>query len=119
MVFQRERFLVRCIAAMIGVRLLAALAVVLMCLGGWSASRRVCADAGDALEAVFETALATALALLSSTGLRAVSQRAASESGAAAVNHPRAAASFRACWAAVMQRWPRHLASSWLWARSR
>jgi hypothetical protein len=75
MVFQRERFLVRCIAAMIGVRLLAALAVVLMCLGGWSASRPACADAGEALEAVFETALATALALLSSTGLRAVSQR--------------------------------------------
>lgn len=70
MVFQRERFLLRCIAAVIGVRLLAALAVVLLCLGGWSASRRVCADAGDALEAVFETALATALALLSAVGQR-------------------------------------------------
>lgn len=70
MVFQRERFLLRCIAAVIGVRLLAALAMVLVCLGGWSASRRVCADAGDALEAVFETALATALALLSAVGQR-------------------------------------------------
>ncbi len=70
MVVQRERFLLRCIAAVIGVRLLAALAVVLLCLGGWSASRRVCADAGDALEAVFETALATALALLSAVGQR-------------------------------------------------
>lgn len=70
MAFQRERFLLRCIAAVIGVRLLAALAMVLVCIGGWSASRRVCADAGDALEAVFETALATALALLSAMGQR-------------------------------------------------
>ena len=75
MVFQRERFLLRCIAAVIGVRLLAALAMVLVCLGGWSASRRVCADAGDALEAVFETALATALALLSAVGQRRQASR--------------------------------------------
>ena len=75
MVFQRERFLLRCIAAVIGVRLLAALAMVLVCLGGWSASRRVCADAGDALEAVFETALATALALLSAVAQRRQASR--------------------------------------------
>jgi len=75
MAFQRERFLLRCIAAVIGVRLLAALAMVLVCLGGWSASRRVCADAGDALEAVFETALATALALLSAVDQRRQASR--------------------------------------------
>jgi len=47
MAFQRERFLLRCVAAVIGVRLLASLAVIVVCLGGWSASRKAC---GDALE---------------------------------------------------------------------
>lgn len=75
MAFQRERFLLRCVAAVIGVRLLASLAVIVVCLGGWSASRKACGDALEGLDIAFETALATALALLSSSGLRTAERR--------------------------------------------
>jgi len=71
MAFHRERFLVRCAAAV----LLTALLVMAVCLGGWSANRRLCDGASKGLEVAFETALGTSLALLSSTGLSAVSQR--------------------------------------------
>jgi len=75
MAFQRDQFLLRYIAAVIGVRLLASLAVALECFGDWSTSRCVCGDAAEVFEAAFETALAATLALLSSSGLREVSQR--------------------------------------------
>jgi hypothetical protein len=75
MAFHRERFLVRCAAAVIGAQLLTALLVMAVCLGGWSANRRLCDGASKGVEVAFETALGTTLALLSSTGLRAVSQR--------------------------------------------
>ncbi len=75
MAFHRERFLVRYAAAVIGAQLLTALFVMAVCLGGWSANHRLCDGASKGVEVAFETALGTTLALLSSTGLRAVSQR--------------------------------------------
>ena len=69
MPFQRDRFLLRCIAAVIGVQLLAALLAMGVCLGGWSASRRLSEGAAKGVEVAFETALGTTLALLSATKL--------------------------------------------------
>ena len=75
MAFQRERFLVRCAAAVIGAQLLTAVAVMGVCLGGWSANRRLCDGATKGVEVAFETALGTTLALLSGSGLLAASRR--------------------------------------------
>jgi hypothetical protein len=75
MAFQRERFLVRCAAAVIGAQLLTALLVMGVCLGGWGANRRLCDGASKGVEVAFETALVTTLALLSSSGLLAASRR--------------------------------------------
>jgi len=74
MAFQRERFLVRCAAAVIGAQLLTAVLVMGVCLGGWSANRRLCDGASKGVEVAFETALGTTLALLSGSGLLAASR---------------------------------------------
>ena len=75
MAFQRERFLVRCAAAVIGAQLLTAVLVMGVCLGGWGANRRLCDSASKGVEVAFETALGTTLALLSGSGLLAASRR--------------------------------------------
>ena len=75
MAFHRERFLVRCAAAVIGAQLLTALLVMTVCLGGWSANHRLCDGASKGVEVAFETALGTTLALLSGTGLLATGRR--------------------------------------------
>jgi hypothetical protein len=75
MAFQRERFLVRCAAAVIGAQLLTAVLVMGVCLGGWGANRRLCDGASKGVEVAFETALGTTLALLSGSGLVAASRR--------------------------------------------
>lgn len=75
MAFQRERFLVRCAAAVIGAQLLTAVLVLGVCLGGWGANRRLCDGASKGVEVAFETALGTTLALLSGSGLLAASRR--------------------------------------------
>ena len=75
MAFQRERFLVRCAAAVIGAQLLTALLVMGVCLGGWGANRRLCDGASKGVEVAFETALGTTLALLSGSGLLATGRR--------------------------------------------
>lgn len=75
MAFHRERFLVRCAAAVIGAQLLTALLVMTVCLGGWSANRRLCDGASKGVEVAFETALGTTLALLSGSGLLATGRR--------------------------------------------
>jgi len=75
MAFHRERFLVRCAAAVIGAQLLTALLVMAVCLGGWSANRRLCDGASKGVEVAFETALGTTLALLSGSGLLATGRR--------------------------------------------
>lgn len=75
MAFQRERFLVRCAAAVIGAQLLTAVLVMGVCLGGWGANRRLCDGASKGVEVAFETALGTTLALLSGSGLLAASRR--------------------------------------------
>lgn len=75
MAFQRERFLVRCAAAVIGAQLVTAVLVMGVCLGGWGANRRLCDGAPKGVEVAFETALGTTLALLSGSGLLAASRR--------------------------------------------
>jgi len=75
MAFHRERFLVRCAAAVIGAQLLTALMVMGVCLGGWNANRRLCEGASKGVEVAFETALGTTLALLSGSGLLAMGCR--------------------------------------------
>jgi|LauGreDrversion4_2_1035121.scaffolds.fasta_scaffold247652_4 hypothetical protein len=75
MAFQRERFLVRCAAAVIGAQLVTAVLVMGVCLGGWGANRRLCDGASKGVEVAFETALGTTLALLSGSGLLAASRR--------------------------------------------
>jgi hypothetical protein len=75
MAFQRERFLVRCAAAVIGAQLLTAVLVMGVCLGGWGANRRLRDGASKGVEVAFETALGTTLALLSGSGLLAASRR--------------------------------------------
>ena len=75
MAFHRERFLVRCAAAVIGAQLLTALLVMTVCLGGWSANHRLCDGASKGVEVAFETALGTTLALLSGSGLLATGRR--------------------------------------------
>lgn len=75
MAFHRERFLVRCAAAVIGAQLLTALLVMAVCLGGWSANHRLCDGASKGVEVAFETALGTTLALLSGSGLLATGRR--------------------------------------------
>jgi hypothetical protein len=75
MAFQRERFLVRCAAAVIGAQLVTAVLVMGVCLGGWGANRRLCDGASKGVEVAFETALGTTLALLSGSGLVAASRR--------------------------------------------
>lgn len=75
MAFHRERFLVRCAAAVIGAQLITALLVMAVCLGGWSANRRLCDGASKGVEVAFETALGTTLALLSGSGLLATGRR--------------------------------------------
>lgn len=75
MAFQRERFLLRCVAVVVGVQLSTAVAVMGVCLGGWSANRRLCDGATKGVEVAFETALGTTLALLSGSGLVAASRR--------------------------------------------
>jgi hypothetical protein len=75
MAFQRERFLVRCAAAVIGAQLVTAVLVMGVCLGDWGADRRLCDGASKGVEVAFETALGTTLALLSGSGLLAASRR--------------------------------------------
>ncbi len=75
MAFQRERFLVRCAAAVIGAQLVTAVLVMGVCLGGWGANRRLCDGASKGVEVAFETALGTTLALLSGSGLLATGRR--------------------------------------------
>jgi hypothetical protein len=75
MAFQRERFLVRCAAAVIGAQLVTAVLVMGVCLGGWGANRKLCDGASKGVEVAFETALGTTLALLSGSGLLAASRR--------------------------------------------
>jgi hypothetical protein len=75
MAFQRERFLVRCAAAVLGAQLLTALLVLAVCLGGWSVNSRLCDSAPKGVEVAFETALGTTLALLSGSGLLATGRR--------------------------------------------
>ena len=75
MAFQRERFLLRCVAVVVGVQLSTAVAVLGVCLGGWSANSRLCDGATKGVEVAFETALGTTLALLSGSGLVAASRR--------------------------------------------
>ena len=75
MAFQRERFMLRCVAVVVGVQLSMAVAVMGVCLGGWSANRRLCDGATKGVEVAFETALGTTLALLSGSGLVAASRR--------------------------------------------
>ena len=75
MAFQRERFLLRCAAAVIGAQLVTAVLVMGVCLGGWGANRNLCDGASKGVEVAFETALGTTLALLSGSGLLAASRR--------------------------------------------
>jgi hypothetical protein len=75
MAFQRERFLLRCAAAVIGAQLVTAVLVMGVCLGGWGANRRLCDGASKGVEVAFETALGTTLALLSGSGLLATGRR--------------------------------------------
>ena len=75
MAFQRERFLVRCAAAVLGAQLLTALLVMAVCLAGWSANRRLYDGASKGVEVAFETALGTTLASLSRSGLLATGRR--------------------------------------------